>query len=76
MACKPDPAPVRNLPASLDRAPRDTLFAGDSEADIESARNSGRYPLAVSWGSRAALEAAGAARIIDSPGELWEVPGR
>ena len=27
-------------------------------------------------GALPGLQAAGAARIIDSPGELWEVPGR
>jgi phosphoglycolate phosphatase len=74
-ARKPDPSLVWDLLVNLDRDPRNTLFAGDSEIDMESARNAGCYPLAVSWGyrSRAALEAAGAARIIDSPDEIWEL---
>jgi phosphoglycolate phosphatase len=58
--------------AEIDCLPQDTIFVGDSEIDIETALNAGCYPLGVSWGfrSRATLEAAGAARIIDKPGEL------
>ena len=69
---KPDPALVWELLVELDRGPGDTILAGDSEIDIETARGAGCYPLGVSWGfrSRAVLEAAGAARIIDRPEEL------
>jgi phosphoglycolate phosphatase len=72
---KPDPSPVWELLVSLDREPRDTLFVGDSEIDMETACNAGCYPLGVSWGFRPrnVLEAAGAARIIDRPDEMWEV---
>jgi phosphoglycolate phosphatase len=75
MGCKPDPAPVWELLAELDCSPGSAIFAGDSEIDIETARNSGCYPLGVSWGfrPRSTLETAGAARIIDSPGEIWEL---
>jgi phosphoglycolate phosphatase len=77
-ARKPDPSLVWDLLVNLDRDPRNTLFVGDSEVDMETARNAGCYPLGVSWGfrSRAALEEAGAARIIDSPEEIWELVGR
>jgi phosphoglycolate phosphatase len=69
---KPDPALVWELLVELDRGPGDTILAGDSEIDIETARNAGCYPLGVSWGfrPRAVLEAAGAARIIDRPEEI------
>ena len=72
---KPDASLVWELLVSLDREPRDTLFVGDSEIDMETARNSGCYPLGVSWGfrPRTTLEAAGAARIIDRPDEVWEL---
>ena len=75
IAPKPDPAGVWELLVSMDRRPGDTIFVGDSEIDIETARNAGCFPLGVSWGfrSRATLEAAGAARIIDKPEELWEL---
>lgn len=69
---KPDPSLVWDLLVELDRTPGSVIFAGDSEIDIETARNSGCFPLGVSWGfrHRSTLETAGAARIIDTPGEL------
>ena len=75
---KPDPNLVWELLAVIDRAPRDTLLAGDSEIDMETARNAGCFPLGVSWGfrPRATLEAAGAACIIDRPEQLWELLNR
>jgi phosphoglycolate phosphatase len=75
---KPDPALVWELLVELDRDPGNTLFMGDSEIDIETAKNAGCYPLGVSWGfrPRSTLEAAGAAHIIDRPAEVWELLGR
>jgi phosphoglycolate phosphatase len=72
---KPDPSLVWELLVALDRKPGDTVFVGDSEIDMETARNSCCYPLGVSWGfrPRATLEAAGAARIIDRAGDLLPV---
>jgi len=74
-AAKPDPSSVWEIVAELGRNPHDAVFAGDSEIDVETARNAGCYPLGVSWGfrSRAVLEAAGAARIIDKPEEIWDL---
>ena len=75
---KPDPALVWDLLVELNMSPHNTLFMGDSEIDIETARNAGCYPLGVNWGyrTREELEAAGAARIIDRPDEVWELLGR
>ena len=75
MAPKPDPQTVWELLAEMGKNPGDTIFMGDSEIDIETAKNSGCYPLGVSWGfrSRPTLETAGAARIIDRPEEIWEL---
>ena len=69
---KPDPSMVWDFLTEAGCLPQDTIFVGDSEIDIETARNAGCYPLGVSWGfrSRAVLETAGAARIIDKPEEL------
>lgn len=69
---KPDPASTWELMMRLDVTPRETIFAGDSEVDLETALAAECSPLLVSWGfrSREALEKAGAPRIIDSPGEL------
>jgi len=74
-AAKPEPSMTWELLNEINCLPHETIFAGDSEIDIETARNSGCYPLGVSWGfrSRAALQSAGAARIIDRPEELLEM---
>ena len=69
---KPDPAGVWEILMELDRTPRETIFMGDSEIDVETARAAGCHALGVGWGFRekAALETAGADRIIDRPEEL------
>jgi len=70
---KPDPATVWELLADIGINPHETVLMGDSEIDMETARNAGCYPLGVSWGfrSRATLEASGAASIIDKPGDIF-----
>jgi phosphoglycolate phosphatase len=69
---KPDPASTWEILLRLDVTPRETIFAGDSEVDLETALAAECSPLLVSWGfrSRGALEKAGAPRIIDRPEEL------
>lgn len=61
-------AALRALGASKDGA----VYVGDSEVDVETARNAGLPLVAVGWGfrGRRALEAAGAAVIVDTPAEL------
>ncbi|MFP3089014.1 HAD family hydrolase [Treponema sp. TIM-1] len=69
---KPDPASTWEILMELDRTPRETIFIGDSEIDMETAHAADCHALGVSWGfrDRSALEAAGADRIIDTPEEL------
>lgn len=69
---KPDPASTWELLMGLDRTPRETIFVGDSEIDMETARAAECHALGVSWGfrDRAVLERAGAERIIGRPEEL------
>jgi phosphoglycolate phosphatase len=69
---KPDPASSWEILSRLDRTPRETLFVGDSEIDMETARAADCHALGVSWGyrDRAVLEAAGAGGIINAPEEL------
>lgn len=73
---KPDPSSVWELLADMGINPHQAVLMGDSEIDMETALNAGCYPLGVSWGfrSRDTLEAAGAARIIDKPGEILIQP--
>jgi phosphoglycolate phosphatase len=69
---KPDPGAAWDMLVELGCAPHEAIFMGDSELDIESARNIGCFPLGVSWGCRSTqvLKEAGAALIIDEPQEL------
>jgi phosphoglycolate phosphatase len=69
---KPDPAAVWELLVRMDRTPRETVFVGDSEIDMETARGAGCFALGVSWGfrSRQVIEQAGAGMIIDRPDEI------
>jgi phosphoglycolate phosphatase len=72
---KPNPDCVWELLVGLNLTPARIIFAGDSEIDMETAVNSGCFPLGVSWGyrSRETIINAGARRIIDSPLELMEL---
>jgi phosphoglycolate phosphatase len=72
---KPDPASTWELITELDTNPRETLFVGDSEIDLATARAAECSFLGAAWGFRGkqALQAAGAARVIDHPGELLEL---
>jgi phosphoglycolate phosphatase-like HAD superfamily hydrolase len=74
---QPDPSFVWELLVDIDRCPKDAIFAGDSETDMETARAAGCYPLGIGWGfrTREELEAAGAARVINRPDELLEILG-
>lgn len=70
------PAPDSALAAAqaLGVRPASTLYVGDSEVDIQTARNAGMDCLSVDWGFRpeAVLREAGATRIIHSPGALLD----
>jgi phosphoglycolate phosphatase len=72
---KPDPASTWDIITELDASPRETLFVGDSEIDLATATAAECSFLGVAWGfrGREALQAAGAGRIIDRPGELPEL---
>ncbi len=72
---KPDPAAVWDILLELDSTPRDNIFIGDSEVDIESAKAASCHAVGVTWGfrDRSVLEKAGADRIIEKPGELLQI---
>lgn len=69
---KPAPDTVEAALAALGAPKEGTVYIGDSEVDIETARNAGLPLIAVDWGfrSRAQLAAAGAETIADSPEQL------
>lgn len=69
---KPDPAAALELAAAMGRQPQHVSFVGDSDVDIETARNAGMTAIAVTWGYRNVdvLKNCRPAWIIDDPGEL------
>lgn len=74
-AARPKPAPdmLRVALARLGVAASEALYVGDMRVDIETARAAGVAVWAVPTGSdeRAALEAAGPDRLLNSLAELW-----
>lgn len=73
-AMKRKPAPDMVLEAlhRLDASPKDAVYIGDSEVDLQTAENAGIPCISVSWGfrSKTLLEEAGARKICASPAEL------
>lgn len=68
------PAPDSALAAlrALGAAPENALYVGDSDVDVETARNAGLKCVGVSWGfrPRESLERAGADAVIDDISQL------
>ena len=72
---KPDPTLLHKLMEEMGAAPESTLFVGDSNVDIRTARNGGLTSCGVLWGfrTRAELEAEGASHLAETPEELAEL---
>lgn len=72
---KPDPAPVHKLLERMGAGREGTLFVGDSNVDIQTARNSGLAGCGVLWGfrSRQELEGEGADYIAAKPEDLLNI---
>lgn len=69
---KPDPKGTHLILGELGVSADETLFIGDSGADISAAKNSGCIPVSVTWGyrDRASLEKSGAETFVSSPEEI------
>ena len=72
IARKPAPDMLEQTAEALGVALSRCLYVGDTEVDLETARNTGIDCVCVTWGfrSRARLLHAGADRIVDTPEEL------
>lgn len=76
---KPAPDTVLTVLKELGATPEESLYVGDSEVDIVTAKNAGMECLSVGWGFRTAefLKAHGATTIINKPEEIADfVEGR
>lgn len=69
---KPNPDAVLAAAKALGEDIADCVYVGDSEVDIQTAKNAGMACISVSWGFRdpEQLIAAGAQNIADTPEEL------
>lgn len=74
---KPDPTVPRLISLQLCVPPHACAMIGDSEVDIQTAKNAGMLAVGCSWGyrGRAALVEAGADIVVDSPLELLALFG-
>lgn len=71
---KPAPDMVEKILAGLKAEKSTTLYVGDSQVDVATAKNAGLRMVAVLWGfrDREELEEAGAADFIENPKELLD----
>lgn len=74
VARKPAPDAVAAALSEMGTTAEGAVYIGDSEVDIDTARNTGIPCLSVGWGFRTAeeLSAHGADRVFMTPGELCD----
>lgn len=72
---KPAPDSVNEVLKILDISKEEAVYVGDSDVDIQTAKNAGLKCISVSWGfkGRKFLEAMNAEIIIDSPDEIINI---
>lgn len=72
VAVKPSPDLLAEAMNALGVRPEETVYVGDSDVDIATAKNAGTDVLSVAWGFREEtfLRAHGAKRIVRSAAEL------
>lgn len=75
MPTKPNPTSALAIAKSMGVKPSRCLFIGDSDVDMETAKNAGMRSVGVSWGYRSqeVLEEAGATFIAKSPKDICEI---
>ena len=71
---KPNPDAVLAALREMELAPKDAVYVGDTEVDLQTAENAGLACAVVGWGFRTEeqLRAAGAERVFYSAEELGE----
>ncbi len=69
---KPDPAAALAIAGQMDIPPEQFLYLGDTATDMRTATAAGMFAVGCLWGfrPRAELEAAGAAALIEHPGDF------
>jgi len=74
MPAKPDPALLHQLMDNMGADAQNTLFVGDSDVDIQTAKNGGLKSCGVLWGfrDREELKAQGADMLVSTAEELYQ----
>ncbi len=70
---KPDPTVPHMIAKMFGAQPHECAFIGDSEVDVQTAKNSGMYSVACAWGYRPREALTGAQRVIEGASELTEI---
>ena len=75
MPVKPNPQSTLFCAKELNAKPHQCLYVGDSDVDMETAKNAGIRSIGVSWGYRPAelLSEAGASYIVSEPMEILSI---
>ena len=75
LAPKPDPASVNEVIEKMGLDRKDIVYIGDTEVDIETARNAGIDCIGVDWGFRDGvyLRDLGAKYIVNTPEEVLDI---
>jgi phosphoglycolate phosphatase len=75
---KPDPQGAVHIARTMNIAPAQFLYLGDTATDMQTAVAAGMVPLGALWGFRKADEllAAGAKALLESPADLLNFLGR
>ncbi len=72
---KPDPFAARLIMKKAKVTPKETMYVGDSQYDVETAINAGAIPVAVKWGYRDESVLQKAKYLLNHPMELLEYIG-
>lgn len=75
IAKKPAPDMLLAIMRQLKAEPASTIYIGDSDTDLDTARNAGVDCIGACWGfrGRAFLEAHGAKLLAENVGDIWEL---
>ena len=73
--CKPDPSAVLSAMERMGVSAKESLYVGDMDVDLNTAKNAGIDCVGVAWGfmGREKLLNLGAARVADSAEELGDI---
>ncbi|MBO5872833.1 MAG: HAD family hydrolase [Clostridia bacterium] len=72
---KPDPTSLFNIMKNFGAKPQETVFIGDSDVDMRTAKNGKAIPIGVTWGFRTAdeLNTNGAEHLAHTPSDILNI---